>query len=294
VEPDGIAIGTVRGGAVEFSCRGTVASGPVGPDTVMYGASVTKQFVGFLLALGVEAGRASPDDCIRRWLPELPGWTDDVRLHHLLHHTSGLPDLAEPSLGIPASNEELLERFRRSAEPSPIAPGTRFAYNNAGYVLLAEAVSRVMDRPIAELARERLFEPLGMAATRLGGEGHQTAGQPDPPGTVGDGGLWTTAADLATWLSALNDLAIHPGAGRRVQQVGRLADGTALDYAWGIRVVETPYGRRISHGGWWADWLAKTVRFPDRNVAVAVLSTGGTEDEISRLGVDLATRLASE
>ena len=105
MEPDGIAIGTVRGGTVEFSCRGMVSGGPVGPDTVMYGASVTKQFVGFLLALGVEAGRASPDDGIRRWLPELPGWTDEVRLQHLLHHTSGLPDLAEPSPGIPASND---------------------------------------------------------------------------------------------------------------------------------------------------------------------------------------------
>ena len=100
------------------------------------------------------------------------------------------------------------------AGPPPIAPGRLFAYNNAGYVLLAEAVSRIMDRPIAELAHERLFAPLGMAATRLGDESRRTAGHPDPPGTVGDGGLWTTAADLTTWLAAMNDLAIDSGAGR--------------------------------------------------------------------------------
>ena len=92
----------------------------------------------------------------------------------------------------------------------------------------------------------------------------------------------------------MNDLAIDSDAGRRVQQVGHLSDGTALDYAWGIRVVETPYGRQISHGGMWANRLAKTVRFPEKGVAVAVLSIGGTEDEISRLGVELATRLATE
>lgn len=98
---DGIAVGTVHGDTAEFVCRGTVAGVPVAPDTVMYGASVTKQLVAFLLALGVEAGRTSPDDRISRWLPELPGWIDGVRLHHLLHHTSGLPDLAAPTHGSP-------------------------------------------------------------------------------------------------------------------------------------------------------------------------------------------------
>jgi CubicO group peptidase (beta-lactamase class C family) len=98
---DGIVVGTVHGRTAEFVCRGAVAGVPVAPDTVMYGASVTKQLVAFLLALGVEAGRTNPDDPITQWLPELPGWIYGVRLHHLLHHTSGLPDLAAPTHGYP-------------------------------------------------------------------------------------------------------------------------------------------------------------------------------------------------
>ena len=290
---DGIAVGTVHGDTAEFVCRGTVAGVPVAPDTVMYGASVAKQLVAFLLALGVEAGHTSPDDRIGRWLPELPGWIDGVRLHHLLHHTSGLPDLAAPSHGVPLSNEDVMNRFQRLDGWPPIDPGMQFLYNNAGYVLLAEAVSRLFDRPITQLAREQIFEPLGMTATRLGGEPRWTAGYPDPPGTIGDGGLWTTVADLTAWLTAMNNRMINANAVRRVQRVGHLADGTALDYAWGIRVVETPYGRRLTHGGTWANWLAKTVRLPDQGIAVAVLSTGGSEAGISRLGTDLATQLAS-
>jgi CubicO group peptidase (beta-lactamase class C family) len=177
-------------------------------------------------------------------------------------------------------------------DTAEFVPGRQFVYNNAGYVLLAETVSRLFDRPIAQLARKQIFEPLGMTATRLGGEPRRTAGYPDPPGTIGDGGLWTTAADLTAWLAAMNSRMINPSAVRRVQSVGHLADGTALDYEWGVRVVETPYGRRLTHGGTWANWLAKTVRLPDQGIAVAVLSTGGSEARISRLGLDLAAQLA--
>ena len=230
-----------------------VSGGPVGPDTGMYGASVTKQFVGFLLALGVEAGRTRPDDRIRRWLPELPGWTDEVRLPHLLHHTSGLPDLAEPPRGIPASNE---------GTAGSIPAVGRTATQRAGDALRVQQrrlrPARRGGEPDHGPADPRARPRTAVRAARHGGDpaGRQDVarpGNPDPPGTVGDGGLWTTAADLATWLAAMNDLAIDSDAGRRVQQVGHLSDGTALDYAWGIRVVETPYGRQISHGGMWAN-----------------------------------------
>lgn len=290
---DGIAVGVAHGDTTAFRCRGSVAGVPVVPDTVMYGASVTKQMVAFLLALSVQAGRASPEDRIRRWLPELPGWMGEVRLHHLLHHTSGLPDLTSPSPGFPVSNRDVMDRFQRLDARPMIDSGASFVYNNAGYVLLAEAVSRLFDRPISHLARERLFEPLAMTATRLGGEPRRTAGQPDPPGTIGDGGLWTSAVDLTAWLVAMNHGMLSAEAVRRVERPGHLADGTALDYAWGVRVAQTPNGRRLTHGGTRANWLAKTVRLPDQRVAVAILSTGGSESAISELGTNLAAQLAS-
>jgi CubicO group peptidase (beta-lactamase class C family) len=159
---------------------------------------------------------------------------------------------------------------------------------NAGYVLLAEAVSRLADRPVSQLARDLIFEPLGMTTTRLGGEPRRTAGQPDPPGTIGDGGLWTSATDLTAWLAAMNDGMLSPGAVRLAEIPGYLADGTVLDYAWGVRIAQTPNGRRLTHGGTWANWLAKTVRFPERRVAVAIVSTEGSEAAISELGTQLA------
>jgi CubicO group peptidase (beta-lactamase class C family) len=185
----------------------------------------------------------------------------------------------------------VIERFQ-SVPPIGIHPGERFAYNNAGYVLLAEALHRLSGRPIDQLSQERLFHPLGMTVSRLGGEPLQVRGQPDPPGTVGDGGLWTSVADLTTWLTALNDGALGAAAVRRAHATDRLNDGTRLDYAWGIRITATSSGPQITHGGTWAGWLAKTVRMPSRRIAVAVLSLGGTEQAVSDLGENLAMSLA--
>jgi CubicO group peptidase (beta-lactamase class C family) len=69
--------------------------------------------VGVLLARVIVDRAADVDDLVLRWLPELPDWTGSVRLGHLIHHTSGLPDVTDPALGIPRSNADVIERFQR-------------------------------------------------------------------------------------------------------------------------------------------------------------------------------------
>ena len=72
-----------------------------------------------------------------------------------------------------------------------------------------------------------------------------------------------------------------------------MEDGSPVDYAWGVRVAPSEAGRVITHGGSWDMWLAKTVRIPERHVAVAILSVGSTEAETSRTGTDLPAAIAS-
>jgi hypothetical protein len=50
----------------------------------------------------------------------------------------------------------------------------------------------------------------------------------------------------------------------------------------------------LTHGGSWNPWLAKTVRIPQSRVAVAVLSVGSAERDVSRTGTDLANAIASQ
>lgn len=293
LEAAGIAVGVADRGRVEFVCRGSVAADPVGPGTVFYGASLTKQIVGLLLARAVVDQSAAVDDPILHWLPGLPVWLAPIRLRHLLHHTSGLPDVTDPTQSVPEANAEVVDRLRQLSL-RVLAPGVRYAYTNAGYVLLAEALARIVERPISESASTELFTPLGLTATRLGGPAIRVPGMPDPPGTVGDGGLWTSITDLIGWLRALNSGSLGRAAQRLAETTSRLADGTPGDYAWGVRIGSCPHGRLITHGGSWHGWLAKTVRIPERQVAVAILSLGSTEQAVSEAGVRLALDIASE
>lgn len=153
-------------------------------------------------------------------------------------------------------------------------------------------MSRVRRRPINEIASTRLFAPLSLTRTRLRGRPVRLPKVADPPGTIGDGGLWTSAADLVTWLQACNHAAFGLDVQRVCERTGELADGTRMDYASGIRITPTPYRRLITHGGTWEPWPAKTARIPERQVTVAVLSVGGTEQAISDTGTNLARALA--
>lgn len=188
----------------------------------------------------------------------------------------------------------MIERIQLLQPKSLPQPGVRYAYNNAGYVLLAETLTRIWKQTLSDLAAIEIFRPLALRDTRLGGPAVQVPSVPDPPGTVGDGGLWTSVADLTAYLMAANMTRFGAAVHHQAETTTRLADGEHLDYAWGVRITPTIYGRLVTHGGSWHNWLAKTVRVPERQVAVAILSLGATEQMISAAGTHLGEVLASQ
>src|SRR5215203_831962 len=108
VRADGVAVGVTSETTTVFGAAGSVAGEPVDDQAVMYGASVAKQFIGLLMAQAIEAGHVTEDDQLIGSLPELSEWMAEIRLRHLLHHTSGLVDVTAPSRRVPASNADVL------------------------------------------------------------------------------------------------------------------------------------------------------------------------------------------
>lgn len=267
-------------------------SGPVTPYSLWYAASVTKQLTAALVAMTIEAGLLAYDAPVGAALADLPGWMAPVRIRHLLHHTSGLPELttpADPEL----DNARVLQRLREL--PGLLRPpGRTFGYCNTGYVLLACVVEVCLGEPFRALVGSRIFAPLGLTASRLGGAPPvDLPGEPAPPLTQGDGGWWTSAAELSAWLVALNRSwlgsgPLTPELVARLETPGRLDDWTPLDYAWGMRASVRAGRRTLTHGGSWSGWLAKTVRQPDQGIAVNVLSASTDESCVSDLGLALA------
>jgi CubicO group peptidase (beta-lactamase class C family) len=169
-------------------------------------------------------------------------------------------------------------------------PGRAFAYSNMGYVLLAEVLRCVTGRDPASAAEDDLFAPLGMSRSALGQAPPYALPAP-PPRTVGDGGLWTSASDLLLWLEALNQGLLGNGLTHLLQTPGRLENGTALDYAWGISVRPTDRGITYTHGGSWPGWTAKTVRNPTTGTALALLTCHSDTQVVSDLAMAIHDQL---
>ena len=272
---------------------------PLDPGSVVYTASLAKQVTAVCAALLEREGRLDLDDPVVRWMPELPGWAADVKLRHLLSHASGLPDVATfdelERAGLDRTTAVVVDALVRS-NGLVSAPGIEHRYSNAGYVCLAVVLERVTGRPLADLTQERLFRPLGMASTRL-----WSGPAPHPPGaaplddafpaplSVGDGGLWSSAADLLRWNLAVDRDAL--GVSALVRTPGRLDDGTPLDYAWGVGVREQADRPVHRHGARWAGLCGQLVRL-DGEGSLVVLALDDDEDRASALADALLAELA--
>ncbi|GIG37776.1 serine hydrolase domain-containing protein [Cellulomonas pakistanensis] len=261
-------------------------------------ASVAKGFTALTIASLVEEGRLGWDDPVRPVLGgDLPLVDDRVTVDHLLDHTSGIGDyLDESALGsitdhvltLPPHVLDDTEAYLPMLAPHPQVsePGERFAYNNAGYVLLALVAQRVAGVPFPDLVADRVLGPAGMTRTGyprsdeptadlavgyLDEEGPRTNVLHLPVRGSGDGGLATTAADLAAFWRALT--------------TGRIVPLAAVERLVEPRHVVEDEGMRYGRGFWLAlgtDELvlegydagvsARTAHDPATGVTVTVLA----------------------
>jgi CubicO group peptidase (beta-lactamase class C family) len=178
--------------AAAVGWRDLAAKAPMTPDTLCRIASMTKPIVSLATLMLLEEGRLRLDDPVTRWLPELAdmrvlndpgGALDDTRpaarditIDDLLTHRSGL--VAGYTIAGPiaqAYNERLASWLAGPVTPDawlaalgqlPLAfpPGERFHYG-VSIDVLGFLVARIEGRPLGEVLRRRILDPLGMADT---------------------------------------------------------------------------------------------------------------------------------
>jgi len=116
---------------------------------------------------------------------------------------------------------------------------------------------------------------------------------------LGDGAVQTSVSDLLKWDANFYTPVVGDGPlVAQLQERGRLADGTPIDYALGLFVGSHRGLRTVRHGGSWAGYRADLLRFPDARASVMVLCNLGTADPEARAtrvaDVVLADRLGPE
>ena len=115
-----------------------------------------------------DRGKIKLSDYVRQYLPAFAcEGKEEVRIQHLLTHTSGLPaytnasELAE-QFGSPCP-DKVIEKICSLKAMSE--PGQEFRYSCLGYITLAKIVETVSGRGIDQFAEENIFAPLKMAHT---------------------------------------------------------------------------------------------------------------------------------
>jgi len=199
-------------------------------DTRMAVASGTKGFTALAVMRLVEQGTLALTTTARSVLgADLPLIADDVTLEHLLAHRSGIgdyldedavSDISEYVMPVPVHELATTEQYLAvlGGHETVFPAGERFAYNNGGYVVLALIAERSSGVDFHELVRRLVCEPAGMVDTaflrsdELPGSaalGYLTVDGPRtnvfhlPVLGNGDGGIYTTAADLSRFWDAL-------------------------------------------------------------------------------------------
>lgn len=288
---------------------------PNKPDTTYLLGSLVKQFTAVAVLQLQERGKLKVGDPICRYLENCPQSWNGITLHHLLTHTSGipnfssLPDWDEKLAMLSYTRPELVALFRDL--PLDFVPGKKFHYSNSGYMLLGLIVERVSGRRYDDYLKENIFRPVGMTRTYSGetralvpgrATGYYSVGTDfisarlvSPTVDLGTSGIYSTVGDLSLWGNALT-------ADRLISRASREAmftpDKDGYGYGW---FVDEKHGRPIQfHSGSDNGFSTNITRFPADGLTIIVLSNsdrtnaGGVSNNLAAIAFGAPYKLPNE
>jgi CubicO group peptidase (beta-lactamase class C family) len=263
---------------------------PNTPETIFRIASITKQFTALAIVQLQEQGLLNIRETISKYLPNYPETGKNITIHHLLTHTSGIPNYTSfpdylETMMLPSPVEKTIAKFKDL--PLEFQPGEKFSYSNSGYTLLTYILEKVTGKSYETYLQEHIFHPLGMQNTgydrhslilknRAAGytadsNGLQNAMYIDLSVISGAGGLYSTVEDLYLW-----DRALYTEKLVSQSSLDRIftADKNEYGYGW---VVSTAFNRKqVWHNGGINGFRTSIMRFIDDGVCAIVLSNNDT------------------
>ncbi len=299
----GVAVGVALGGVPAYRKGFGLASlelpVTLSPTIRMRIGSTTKHFGALAFMLLAEEGRASPDDPVRKYLPELPPRFDRITMRQLMTHVSGLRCSLELVLQLsgPGHFVSTEDQVRLTAEDDGVnfEPNAEWSYNNGGYVLLTAVIERITGRDLGPFLEERVFRPVGMHDTMLrlldtdfvpnSASLHMMDGkggfyrQPMGPEIAAEGGIVSTVDDMLRWLRHMADPIVGtPATWREMTRTAVLDNGYDTGYGLGLLSGEYRGVRVVHHAGGLFGGACQMLRVPDHGLDIVILT--------NRAGVD--------
>jgi CubicO group peptidase (beta-lactamase class C family) len=255
-------------------------------ETRYHIASVSKPFTATAILQLQEQGRLSVSDPVARFIPDFPNG-ERITLDNLLTHTSGIHDINDIDdydtfARSPHTSQQLVAKV--AGLPLDFPPGTKTAYSNSNYELLALVLEKASGESYEDYLRKHIFEPAGMQNTGADGDalrmipglasGYQPAGisgyekamYVDWSNKTGSGSLYSTVDDLYRFDRALNtDTLVKKATSQKY-----FVEGEDNYYGWYIF-------KRVGHNlmaakGRGPGFTAELDRYPDDDVTIILLT----------------------
>lgn len=308
----GLQIGIVENGRVSyvssFGYRNKARNLWNDPNTCFYGASLAKSLFAYLVMQLVDEKQLDLDTPLYKYLPKpLPTYEPyqqlaaderylSITARMCLSHTTGFPNLRELTGG------KLKIQF---------APGTMYAYSGEGIMLLQLVVEVLTGKPLAVLARERIFKPFNMSRTDFEWQsrfesnyavGHQvnedTVAKVRRKVASAAGSMETTITDYTRFMAAvmssekLSATSWKQMLSPQIQIKSRQQfdpfdtsgkvenEKIGLSYGLGWGLFNSSIGKAFFKEGHIDGWMHYVIGFPERGNAIVVMSNSSNAESI--------------
>jgi CubicO group peptidase (beta-lactamase class C family) len=328
-----IAVSIVEDGEVVhsrgFGYKDNSSALPASEHTLYGVGSITKSFVALSIAKLAEAGKMDFHDPVTKFLPLKPKAFQDVEIHHLLSHTSGIPGLGSLEVllfsafgeyhhWLPISSLGDMESFISDVDDwAETKPGEKLFYLNEGFVLLGEVISKVSGRSWFDYATEEILKPLRMNRTFLEKadisqdadvatpyliRGDKVTPTAVPFGNGGAGGIMSNAMDLSNYVRMF----INGGEfeGKRIIGKDTLAKMETpygkwpadyyggYSYGYGLQIIPDFHGHKVAGHGGSVDCYTANMNYIRDLKSGVVLLANGTGYSMGRLAMIAQSLLA--
>ncbi len=278
----GLSISIVKDGKIiyadGFGSRNLKKNRPATAETLYGIGSCTKSFTALAIMKLVERGELKIEDAISEYVPV--NWENDVTIHDLLTHSSGMPSLGVSVVmierladikekGVPLCGlDDFYILLSNAKEEIAAEPGEEFFYFNSGYSLLGQIIEEVSGITFSEFINQEILEPLNMNRSTFEYEKDESVTTPymikdeEPVETpyplreIGypAGGLLSSAVELSNYLIMnMNDGEFK---GKNIIESDLLkkmhkshVSGNLGKYGYGWMIKEFQDQKFVGHGG---------------------------------------------
>ncbi|HSL45600.1 MAG TPA: serine hydrolase domain-containing protein [Anaerolineales bacterium] len=267
---------------------------PNDPQTRFRIGSVTKQFTAMAILILQIQGKLNVQDRICAYLSECPAAWEEITIHHLLTHTSGIPNFTNfadyrKTRATPSPPEETIHRFEN--KPLDFQPGERWNYSNSGYILLGLIIEQAASQSYETFLQKNIFTPLKMTSSGYDHNRNDLAvGYKDRSHKAdfadmsipfAAGGLYSTVEDMYQWDQALYREQLVPQAvldemfaphAAIPKSFSMVTGSSESAYGYGWMIGKEDNRRIIEHGGGIEGFASIITRYPDNHTTIIILS----------------------